>query len=138
MDFDFSPEEEAFRAKVQEFLDEALPADYDPREHGYGRNPEFQKQWNQALGKAGYLGYAWPKGRTAMARWRIGSRHEACLIRIAELRELIAETEAQTLAGAAVQLRRLDAMLDGEDQVAVGLLESALQVVDREVLSAGT
>ena len=61
MDFDFSPEEEAFRSKVREFLDATLPSDYDPDEHGYGRNPEFQKKWNQALGKAGWLGYAWPK-----------------------------------------------------------------------------
>jgi hypothetical protein len=29
-----------------------------------------------------------------------------------------------------VQLRRLDAMLDDEDQVAIGLLESALKVVE--------
>jgi len=61
MDFDFSPEEDAFRAKVRDFLDTALPSDYDPAEHGYGRNPEFQKKWNQALGDAGWLGYAWPK-----------------------------------------------------------------------------
>lgn len=32
---------------------------------------------------------AWPKGRTAMERWQIGRRHEECLTRIAELRELI-------------------------------------------------
>ncbi len=59
---------------------------------------------------------AWPKGRTAMERWEIGRRHEACLTRIAELQELIAVTDAQTLAGAAVQLRRLDAMFDGEER----------------------
>jgi hypothetical protein len=83
------------------------------------------------------LDVAWPKGPTAMERWKIGSRHEECLTRIAELEELIAGTEAQTLAGAAVQLRRLDAMLDDEDEVAVALLESALEVVEGEVLSAG-
>ncbi len=73
-----------------------------------------------------------------MERWKIGRRHEACLERIAELHELIADAEAQTLAGAAVQLRRLDAMLDDEDQAAIGLLESALEVVEDEVLSAGS
>ena len=30
------------------------------------------------------LDEAWPKGKTPMARWQIGRRHEECLIRIAE------------------------------------------------------
>ncbi len=72
-----------------------------------------------------------------MARCEIGRRHEACLERIAEVQNLITETEAQTLAGATVQLRRLDAILDGKDQVAVGLLESALEVMEREALAVG-
>jgi hypothetical protein len=58
-----------------------------------------------------------------MERYEIGRRHEECLSRIAE-------TEAATLAGAAVQLRRLDAMLDGEERQPVGLLASALRVVE--------
>ena len=79
MDFDFSPEEDVFRAKVRDFLDAALPSDYDPAEHGYGRNPEFQKKWNEALGEAGWLGYAWRttrccarclRIRLAIVRWR--------------------------------------------------------------------
>jgi alkylation response protein AidB-like acyl-CoA dehydrogenase len=55
MDFDFSPDEEAFRARVQSFLDANLPSEFD------SRDPEFLKQWNQALGEAGWLGFAWPK-----------------------------------------------------------------------------
>jgi alkylation response protein AidB-like acyl-CoA dehydrogenase len=55
MDFDFSPEEEAFRVKVQSFLDAHLPSEFD------SRDSEFLKQWNQALGDAGWLGFAWPK-----------------------------------------------------------------------------
>ena len=55
MDFDFSPEEEEFRARVQSFLDANLPSEFD------SRDPEFLKQWNQALGEAGWLGFAWPK-----------------------------------------------------------------------------
>ncbi|MFP6628582.1 MAG: acyl-CoA dehydrogenase family protein, partial [Myxococcota bacterium] len=58
MDFDFSPEEDVFRTRVQKFLDAHLPSDFDPRN---ARDPEFQKQWNQALGEAGWLGFAWPK-----------------------------------------------------------------------------
>ena len=55
MDFDFSPAEDAFRARVQSFLDAHLPAEFEPRD------PVFLKQWNKALGEAGWLGYAWPK-----------------------------------------------------------------------------
>ena len=44
------------------------------------------------------LDEAWPKGKTAMERWQIGTRHKACLERIAELQKLIAAAEAQTLA----------------------------------------
>ncbi|MBW2270895.1 MAG: acyl-CoA dehydrogenase family protein [Deltaproteobacteria bacterium] len=55
MDFDFSPEEDAFRARVQSFLDAHLPSEFD------ARDPDFLKQWNRALGEAGWLGFAWPK-----------------------------------------------------------------------------
>ena len=55
MDFDFSPEEDVFRETVRTFLEENLPHEFD------ARDPKFLKQWNQALGKAGYLGFAWPK-----------------------------------------------------------------------------
>jgi alkylation response protein AidB-like acyl-CoA dehydrogenase len=55
MDFDFSPEEDAFRESVKNFLDQKLPSEFDPRD------PAFLKQWNRDLGNAGYLGFAWPK-----------------------------------------------------------------------------
>jgi alkylation response protein AidB-like acyl-CoA dehydrogenase len=55
MDFDFSAQEQAFRKRVQSFLDEHLPEEFD------ARDPVFLKQWNRALGSAGWLGYAWPK-----------------------------------------------------------------------------
>jgi len=80
------------------------------------------------------LDVAWPKGRTAMERYELGCRHRECLERIRELREPIVETEARTLAGAAVQLRRLNAMIDGDERQAIGQLVSALQVVEEEAL----
>jgi alkylation response protein AidB-like acyl-CoA dehydrogenase len=55
MDFDFSPQEEVFRKRVQDFLDEHLPEKFE------ARDPVFLKQWNHALGAAGWLGFAWPR-----------------------------------------------------------------------------
>ena len=81
------------------------------------------------------LDAAWPKGKTPMERWQIGRRHQAYLIRIRELHRDIAEAEAKTLAGAAVQLRRLRAVLDDESSVVEGLLEGALKVIEMSVSS---
>ena len=81
------------------------------------------------------LDAAWPKGKTPMERWQIGRRHQAYLIRIRELHRDIAEAEAKTLAGAAVQLRRLRAVLDDESSVVEGLLEGALKVIEMAVSS---
>jgi hypothetical protein len=58
---------------------------------GYEPEP-LVVEWNA-------LDVAWPKGKTPIERWQIGRRHEACLGRIAEFEELIAGTDAQTLAG---------------------------------------
>ena len=76
---------------------------------------------------------AWPKGRTAMERYEIGCRHRDCLARIRDIQESIVATEAHTVAGAAVQLRRLEVMLDREDRAAaVRLLASALGALEAQ------
>ena len=54
MDFDFSPEEEAFRAEVRAFLDENLPA---PEERG----PGFLAEWNRKLAEKRWIGFSWPR-----------------------------------------------------------------------------
>ena len=83
------------------------------------------------------LDEAWPKGKTTMERYEIGRGHRECLDRIRELHELIAETGARTIAGAAVQLRRLAALfdrlgaiLDRENRAAGQLLRSALRALE--------
>ena len=55
---------------MQSFLDANLPSEFD------SRDPEFLKQWNQALGEAGWLGFAWPKaaGGGGAARDRAAER----------------------------------------------------------------
>jgi alkylation response protein AidB-like acyl-CoA dehydrogenase len=54
MDFHFTPEEEAFRAEVREFLDAHLPEDDPPSEAELRR-------WNRALAEKGWLGFHWPR-----------------------------------------------------------------------------
>jgi alkylation response protein AidB-like acyl-CoA dehydrogenase len=55
MDLSFSPEEEAFRKEVRQFLDENLP---DPVPED---DPEFIREWNAKVRKKGWVGFSWPK-----------------------------------------------------------------------------
>ena len=75
------------------------------------------------------LSRAWPKEPHAVARAEIGRKVEDALTRIGDLQYTIVTSPADTLADAAVKLRRLDALLDGEDP-ARQLLSSALGVVE--------
>ena len=54
MDFDFSPEDEAFRAEVRAFLAEHLP----PPEQ---RGPDFMQRWLRAVREKRYVGFSWPE-----------------------------------------------------------------------------
>ena len=55
MDFDFTPEEQAFRTRVQGFLADNLPDsanEYDP---------EFLAEWDRKIATEGWLGFSWPR-----------------------------------------------------------------------------
>ena len=54
MDFEFTAEEEAFRAEVRAFLDRNLPP---PKERG----PDFPGEWNRKLAERRWIGFSWPK-----------------------------------------------------------------------------
>ncbi len=54
MDFNFTPEEEAFRQEVRDFLDANL---LPPAE----REPGFMADWNRKLHEKGWIGFSWPK-----------------------------------------------------------------------------
>jgi alkylation response protein AidB-like acyl-CoA dehydrogenase len=54
MDFEFSAEEESFRAEVREFLDANLPP---PDQRG----PAFPIEWNEKVREKGWVGFSWPK-----------------------------------------------------------------------------
>ncbi len=58
MDFNFSPEEEAFRAEVRKFIEENKPESFDA--YG-GRDQETIGEWNRKLAEKHWIGFSWPK-----------------------------------------------------------------------------
>ncbi len=97
------------------------------------------------------LSRAWPKEPDILTRAKIGRQVEDALRRICELQHAIGTTQAKTIPDAAVQLRRLAVLLDGqgapilrlqaalEDQgeAVRRLLASALAAVETAGASAG-
>jgi alkylation response protein AidB-like acyl-CoA dehydrogenase len=64
MDLSFSPEEEAFRQEVKDWLGENLPTEWRHRGVGGYREDdeeEIQRDWQRRLHKGGWLKLAWPK-----------------------------------------------------------------------------
>jgi alkylation response protein AidB-like acyl-CoA dehydrogenase len=64
MDFNFTPEEEAFRQELRRWLEENLPQDYDPeRFEVYDADVrfEFQRAWQKNAHAGGWVGIHWPK-----------------------------------------------------------------------------
>ncbi|MCA9510542.1 MAG: acyl-CoA dehydrogenase family protein [Myxococcota bacterium] len=54
MDFDLSPEDEAFRQEVCAFLDANLPPASE-------RGPAFKQEWDAKVRAKGWVGFSWPK-----------------------------------------------------------------------------
>lgn len=64
MDFDYSPQEEAFRQELRLWLESNLPKGYDPETfEQIDENERFQVQlaWQKNLHAAGWVGIHWPK-----------------------------------------------------------------------------
>ncbi len=58
MDFNFTPEEEAFRADVRKFIEENKPEGFDERGM---RDPAAMAAWNGKLAEKRWIGFSWPK-----------------------------------------------------------------------------
>ncbi len=85
------------------------------------------------------LSQAWPKEPDILTRAKIGRRVENALRRIYELQHAIATTQARDIPDAAVQLRRLVVLLDGQDAPILRLqagLEGQREAVRRLLASA--
>ena len=64
MDFDYTPEQEAFRQRIRDFLKKNLPpnaARAGTPQSGIQPDHEFLKKWQRTLADAGLLGITWPK-----------------------------------------------------------------------------
>ena len=90
---------------------------------------ELESELEALLVEYESLSRAWPKEPHAVARAEIGRKVEDALARTGDLQCAIVTFPADTLADAAVKLRRLGALLDGQDP-ARRLLVSALAVVE--------
>ncbi len=105
---------------------------------------DLERELEDLLVEYESLSRAWPKEPHILIRAKIGRRVENALRRICELQHAIGTTQAKSIPDAAVQLRRLAVLLDGQRdpilrlQAALkdqretirGLLASALVVVD--------
>jgi len=65
MDLKYTPEEEAFRQEVRDWLEKNLPKDYDPDEYfntpNIDQRMEVALEWQKTLYKGGWAGLSWPK-----------------------------------------------------------------------------
>jgi alkylation response protein AidB-like acyl-CoA dehydrogenase len=64
MDFDYTPEQQAFRERIRDFLKQNLPANAaraGTPQSGIQPDHVFLKKWQRTLADAGLLGITWPK-----------------------------------------------------------------------------
>ncbi len=62
MDLNFTPEEEAFRRHVRDWVAQNLPADISHKvRHSLRLTKDDLQRWARILGKQGWLGWGWPK-----------------------------------------------------------------------------
>jgi len=62
MDLNFTPDEQAFRAEIRQWVAENLPKELSHKVFNSLRlSRDDMQQWAKILGKKGWLGYAWPK-----------------------------------------------------------------------------
>lgn len=64
MDFNFTPEEDAFRQDLRAWLQANIPDSYDPQEFDRidaDTRFEFQRAWQKKAHEAGWVGIHWPK-----------------------------------------------------------------------------
>jgi len=62
MDLNFTPEQEAFRAEIKDWIASHLPKDISDKVHGGQRlTRDDMQRWAKILGAKGWLGVGWPK-----------------------------------------------------------------------------
>ena len=76
---------------------------------------DLERELEGLLVEYEFSSLAWPKEPDIQTRAKIGRRVEDALKRICELQHGIATAQAKSVPDAAVQLRRLAVLLDGQD-----------------------
>ncbi len=84
-----------------------------------GHLVELEPQLAGLLVQFEVLSEGWPKAPRAVNRARIGREHSQALDEIGALQQRITVSRAETLADAAVQLRRLEAIVDTGAMVSI-------------------
>ncbi len=75
MDLNFTPQEEAFRQEVRQWVAENLPPDISHKVHHALRlSRDDMQRWAKILGKKGWLGWGWPKAFGGPG-WNAVQRH---------------------------------------------------------------
>ncbi|WP_423600759.1 acyl-CoA dehydrogenase family protein [Roseateles sp. MS654] len=75
MDLNFTPEEQAFRAEIRQWVAEHLPRDISHKVHNALRlNKDDLQRWARILGQRGWHGWAWPK-QFGGPGWNAVQRH---------------------------------------------------------------
>jgi len=75
MDLQFTPEEQAFRAEIRQWVADHLPKDISHKVHNALRlNKDDLQRWARILGKQGWHGWAWPK-QFGGPGWNAVQRH---------------------------------------------------------------
>ena len=75
MDLNFTPEEQAFRAEIRQWVANHLPQDISHKVHNALRmNKDDLQRWARILGKQGWHGWAWPK-QFGGPGWNAVQRH---------------------------------------------------------------
>ena len=77
---------------------------------------ELERELDALLLEYESLSRAWPKEPHILTRTKIGRRVEDALGRICEFQHAIGTTQAKSIPDAAVHLRRLAVLLDGQDR----------------------
>ncbi len=95
--------------------------------------PALERRLEACLIELERLYEARPRMSDALARAGAGQRIDELLDEIAELQQEVEKSPAETLADAAVQLRRLAAWIDGGNETPARLLASALRAVEKAV-----
>ncbi len=96
-----------------------------------GHLVDLEQQLAGLLVQFEILSEAWPVAPRAVDRASIGREHSLALDAIGALQRRITVVRAETLADAAVQLRRLGAMAGDDDPEMMLLVASVLAVVER-------